>query len=80
MNYLEKIYNILMEQGDISKAKKPTGFSGPQLGGQRVHPGTMSPVRQRINPTTGKREIVPLVRRKTPPSTEPINPKRLRKD
>ena len=27
MNYLEKIYNILMEQGDISKAKKPTGFT-----------------------------------------------------
>jgi len=77
MNSYDRIYNILMEQGDISKAKKPTGFSGPQLGGQRVHPGTMSPVRQRINPTTGKRERVPLVRGKTPPTPTRPDPKSL---
>jgi len=77
MNSYERIYNVLMEQGDISKAKKPTGFSGPQLGGQRVHPGTMSPVRQRVNPATGRRERVPLVRGKTPPTPPRPDPKSL---
>tara|TARA_R100000008_G_scaffold73523_1_gene52027 strand:- start:366 stop:596 length:231 start_codon:yes stop_codon:yes gene_type:complete len=65
MNSYERIYNVLMEQGFHSKATKPTGLRGPQLGGQKVHPGTMSPMKTRINPTTGKREKVPLVRGKT---------------
>jgi len=81
MNSYKRIYSILMEQLDISKVKKPTGPSGPQLGGQKVHPGTMSPVRQRLNPHTGKLERVPLAKGKVPvpPPQNPNLSKKLKK-